>query len=60
MQVLWKGPIREDDRQSQIDVVENFTNQGVQAIVLAPLDSVAMLRPGARRGEGGDRRGGRR
>src|SRR4029450_10455796 len=28
--VVWKGPIREDDREQQIQVVEGFISQGVQ------------------------------
>jgi ribose transport system substrate-binding protein len=45
VRVIWKGPIREDDREQQIQVVEGFTSQGVQGIVLAPLDSRALKRP---------------
>jgi len=45
VRILWKGPIREDDREQQIQVVEGFTSQGVQGIVLAPLDSRALKRP---------------
>src|SRR2546430_14121828 len=37
--IIWKGPLREDDREQQIQVVEGFLSQGVQGIVLAPLDS---------------------
>ena len=43
--VIWKGPIREDDREQQIQVVEGFISQGVKGIVLAPLDSRALKRP---------------
>jgi ribose transport system substrate-binding protein len=43
--VIWKGPLREDDREQQIQVVEGFLSQGVQGIVLAPLDSRALVRP---------------
>lgn len=43
--VIWKGPIREDDREQQIQVVEGFTSQGVSGIILAPLDSRALVRP---------------
>src|SRR5438034_6136559 len=43
--VIWKGPLREDDREQQIQVVEGFTSQGIQGIVLAPLDSRALVRP---------------
>ena len=43
--VIWKGPLREDDRDQQIQVVENFMSRHVSAIVLAPLDSQALVRP---------------
>src|SRR5439155_23575658 len=41
----WKGPLREDDRDQQIQVVENFMTRHVSAIVLAPLDSQALVKP---------------
>jgi ribose transport system substrate-binding protein len=43
--IIWKGPLREDDREQQVQVVEGFLSQGVQGIVLAPLDSRALVRP---------------
>jgi ribose transport system substrate-binding protein len=43
--IIWKGPLREDDREQQIQVVEGFVSQGVDGIVLAPLDSRALVRP---------------
>jgi ribose transport system substrate-binding protein len=43
--LIWKGPLREDDREQQIQVVEGFVAQGVSGIVLAPLDSKALIRP---------------
>ena len=45
VEVLWKAPIREDDREQQVEVVEGFISQGVSGLVLAPLDSSALLRP---------------
>lgn len=39
----WKGPVREDDRDEQIKVVENFLARGVDGIVLAPLDDRALV-----------------
>src|SRR5881227_3273161 len=45
VEVIWKGPLREDDREQQIQVVEGFTSQGVDGIVLAPLDNRALARP---------------
>ena len=43
--VVWKGPLKEDDRDQQIQVVENFTAGRMDGIVLAPLDSQALVRP---------------
>jgi ribose transport system substrate-binding protein len=45
VRIIWKGPIREDDREQQVQVVEGFISQGVQGIVLAPLDNRALVRP---------------
>src|SRR4029078_13182565 len=45
IEVIWKGPLREDDREQQIQVVEGFAAQGVSGIVLAPLDDRALVRP---------------
>jgi ribose transport system substrate-binding protein len=45
VEVIWKGPLREDDREQQIQVVEGFTSQGVDGILLAPLDARALVRP---------------
>jgi len=43
--INWKGPMREDDREQQVQVVEGFLSQGVDGIVLAPLDDRALVRP---------------
>lgn len=45
VEVIWKGPLREDDREQQVQVVESFVSQGVDGIVLAPLDDYALVRP---------------
>jgi len=45
VEVIWKGPIKEDDRESQIRVVEGFITRGVSGIVLAPLDDAALRMP---------------
>ena len=45
VKLFWKGPLREDDRDQQIQVVENFTARKVSGIVLAPLDSQALVAP---------------
>jgi len=42
VEVIWKGPLKEDDRESQIRVMEGFVTRGVSGIVLAPLDDVAL------------------
>lgn len=45
VEIIWKGPLKEDDRTSQIDTVQTFVGQGVDGIVLAPLDSKALAAP---------------
>jgi len=45
VEVIWKGPQKEDDRAQQITVVEDFISRGVDGIVLAPLDDRALMRP---------------
>jgi ribose transport system substrate-binding protein len=44
-EILWQGPQKEDDRQMQIQVVQNFISQGVDGIVLAPLDDRSLASP---------------
>lgn len=53
VEVIWKGPLREDDRDQQIQVVENFTTRKVSGIVLAPLDSQALANPVANAAQAG-------
>ncbi len=43
--VIWRGPAREDDRDSQVSEVEGFVSRGVSGIVLAPLDETALVAP---------------
>jgi ribose transport system substrate-binding protein len=43
--IIWKGPLREDDRDQQIQLVENFMTRRVSSMVLAPLDDKALIRP---------------
>ncbi len=45
VKIIWKGPLLEDDREQQIQVVENFVGRNVSAIVLAPLDERALVAP---------------
>jgi ribose transport system substrate-binding protein len=42
VEIVWKGPLKEDDLKAQIDVVQSFTAQGVSGIVLAPLSDKAL------------------
>jgi len=43
--IIWKGPLKEDDREEQVQVVETFVSAKVDAIVLAPLDDRALVIP---------------
>ena len=43
--LIWKSGIKEDDRDSQIKVVEDMVIRGVDGIVLAPLDNTALRPP---------------
>ena len=36
--IIWKGPTKENDRSDQIAMVQQFVTRGVNGIVLAPLD----------------------
>ncbi len=45
LDIIWMGAEKEDDRKQQIDVVQSFIARGVDAIVLAPLDDTALVRP---------------
>lgn len=38
VEIIWKGPQKEDDREQQIAVIEDMIARGVSGIVLAPLD----------------------
>src|SRR5439155_1403152 len=45
VEIIWKGPLQENDRQGQINEVETFINRGVSGICLAPLDDTALRKP---------------
>jgi ribose transport system substrate-binding protein len=45
VEIRWQGPLKEDDRVAQLNVVETFINSGVDGMVLAPLDDKALARP---------------
>lgn len=44
-EIVWKGPLKEDDRAQQIAVVQQFAIGDADAIVLAPLDDIALRNP---------------
>ncbi len=41
--IYWKGALLENDREGQINVMADFIAQGVDGIVLAPLDATALV-----------------
>jgi ribose transport system substrate-binding protein len=43
--IVWRGPLREDDRDAQVSEVEGFISRGASGIVLAPLDDSALVAP---------------
>ena len=43
--IIWKGPLKEDDREEQIQIVETFIAANVNAIILSPMDDRALIRP---------------
>ena len=43
--LLWQGPLREDDREEQIKVVDMIRARVVSGIALAPLDDKALRMP---------------
>jgi ribose transport system substrate-binding protein len=45
VEVIWRGPLREDDRDAQVSEVEGFISRGVSGIALAPLDESALVGP---------------
>ncbi len=45
VEILWKGPLKEDDTTQQVALVQQFIAQKVDGIVLAPLDFKALVNP---------------
>jgi ribose transport system substrate-binding protein len=45
VEIIWKGPEKEDDYTKQIDLIENAKALGVDGIVLAPVDAKVMVSP---------------
>src|SRR5215813_7661508 len=53
LDIVWRGPAREDDRDSQVSEVEGFVSRGVSGVVLAPLDESALVAPVENAGKSG-------
>ncbi len=45
VEILWKGPLLENDRDGQMNVVQDFVTSKVDGICLAPLDKQALIGP---------------
>ena len=45
VEILWDGPLKDNDPAQQTSVVERAIDRRVDGIVLAPLDATALLRP---------------
>jgi ribose transport system substrate-binding protein len=43
VEIFWKGPLQENDAEGQINVVQEFITKRVDGLVLAPLDSQALV-----------------
>lgn len=43
VEIFWKGPLQENDTEGQINVVQEFITKKVDGMVLAPLDSQALI-----------------
>lgn len=41
--VVWKGPLQENDRAQQIQLVQQFVGEGIAGLALAPLDHAALV-----------------
>ena len=42
LELVWKGPLVENDRAQQIQLVQQFVSEGVAGLALAPLDHSAL------------------
>ncbi len=43
LEIAWKGPLQENDRAQQIQLVQQFVSEGIAGLALAPLDHVALV-----------------
>src|SRR5258708_37876264 len=46
VEIIWKGPLKDDDLKAQIDVVQSFVAQGVSGITLCRLSETGLARDG--------------
>jgi len=42
LELQWKGPLQENDRAQQIQLVQQFVSEGIAGLALAPLDHAAL------------------
>ncbi|QQE11453.1 substrate-binding domain-containing protein [Planctomycetota bacterium] len=46
IEIVWKGPLKENDRAGQIVILQQFvTSEDIDGIVIAPLDADALVKP---------------
>jgi ribose transport system substrate-binding protein len=45
VEIVWKGPLKEDDLKDQIELVQSFVSQRISGIVLAPLSDKGLVNP---------------
>jgi ribose transport system substrate-binding protein len=43
VEILWKGPLQENDRAQQIQLVQQLVGAGIDGLALAPLDHAALV-----------------
>jgi ribose transport system substrate-binding protein len=43
VEVIWKAPSRDDNRDDEVNLVQNFVTMGVDGICLAPIDSESLV-----------------
>ncbi len=45
VEIIWQGPDKENDITSQVNLVQDQANKGVQGVVLAATDATALVEP---------------
>jgi ribose transport system substrate-binding protein len=53
IEIIWQGPVKEDDRTEQIKLVQSAVASRVDGLVIAPLDAEALVAPIERAMNGG-------